>query len=492
MNALRSIVAGAAAGSVLLVAVPALALAAELPGRLADQVDAPIAELEPESSRRSVGVTFDRYGQEVDGIRVLDSEVVVVDPAGQRPRVVADQTRREVRPSEEATVSRSRAIAIARDAIGVRAVRGPTQADTAIDARGGRDRVVWEVLVPAERPLGDFRVLIDARSGEVLSELNLAVSARGRARLFVPNPVVENFGVRDGLADARDADSAQLTALRASVVLPRLRGGSKCLDGAFAVVQVRARQVCSKSRDWRSVTRSDPEFEGVMSYFHIDRAAAYIRSLGLGDATPRRLRVIANGIPDDNSFFLPVDRSITFGSGGVDDAEDGDVIVHEYGHAVQNAQGANFRDQEEGQAIGEGFGDYLGAAMTAETQSTSGEDAACVFDWDSLSLGISCLRRTDLAGGLESLDSACSQDFHCVGQVWSSALWRLRGQLGDDGAGKSAMDRVVLQSNFALPAGAGFRDAAEAVLRADGQLYDGVHRAAIASELRARGLLPNE
>ncbi len=490
MNALRSIVAGAAAGSVLLISAPVLA--AELPDRLADQVDAPISELEPESSRESVGVSFDRYRQVVDGVPVLDSEVVVVEPDGERPRVVADRTRRAVRPSGDANVSRREAIAIAHEAVGVRAERAPTRADTGIDARGGRDRLVWEVLVPSERPFGDFRVLVGARSGEVLSKRDLAVSARGRARLFVPNPVVENFGVRDGLADARDADSAQLTGLRASVVLPRLRGGSKCLQGTFAAVQVRARQVCSKSRDWRSLTRGDAEFEGAMAYFHIDRAAAYIRSLGLGEATPRRLRVIANGIPDDNSFFLPIDRSITFGKGGVDDAEDGDVIVHEYGHAVQDVQGANFREREEGQAIGEGFGDYLGAVMTAETQSTSGEDAACVFDWDSLPLGVSCLRRTDLAGGLDSLDPTCSQDFHCVGQVWSSALWRLRGQLGEDGAGKSVMDRVVLQSNFALPAGAGFRDAAEALLRADQQLYDGLHREAIAGELRARGLLPNQ
>ncbi|MBA2764425.1 MAG: M36 family metallopeptidase [Thermoleophilaceae bacterium] len=487
MTALRSILIGAAAGSILLVASPAIA--ADPHSGLADEVDAPVAELEPESSRRSLGVTFDRYRQEVDGVPVLDSEVLVVEPAGERPRVVADRTRRAVQPAREATVSRRRAVAIAHEAIGMRAERAPTQAGTGIDARGGRDRLVWEVLVPSQRPLGDFRVLVGAWSGEVLSTRNLAVSVRGRARLFVPNPIVENFGVRDGLADARDADSAKLTALRSSVVLSRLRGGSKCLEGTFAVVQVRARKVCSRSRDWRSLTRSDAEFEGVMSYFHIDRAAAYIRSLGIGDATPRRLRVIANGISDDNSFFLPIDRSITFGSGGVDDAEDGDVIVHEYGHAVQDAQGADFRDREEGKAIGEGFGDYLAAAMTAETPGTSGEDAACVFDWDTLSLGLPCLRRTDLGGDLVSLDPACRADFHCVGQLWSSALWRLRGLFADDGSGKSVMDRVVLQSNFALPTGAGLRAAAEALLGADEQLYDGLHRAEIEAELTARGFL---
>ncbi|MEZ4916786.1 MAG: hypothetical protein R2836_07345 [Chitinophagales bacterium] len=39
----------------------------------------------------------------------------------------------------------------------------------------------------------------------------------------------------------------------------------------------------------------------------------------------------------DNSFFSPATPlRLIFGEGGVDDAEDADVIIHEYGHAISH------------------------------------------------------------------------------------------------------------------------------------------------------------
>jgi len=39
------------------------------------------------------------------------------------------------------------------------------------------------------------------------------------------------------------------------------------------------------------------------------------------------------------------------------------VIVHEYGHAIQDDQVPNFGLSSEGGAMGEGFSDYLAAAL---------------------------------------------------------------------------------------------------------------------------------
>jgi hypothetical protein len=44
----------------------------------------------------------------------------------------------------------------------------------------------------------------------------------------------------------------------------------------------------------------------------------------------------------DNSFFRDDKANITLGKGGVDDAEDAEVIVHEYGHSVQDSQVPGF------------------------------------------------------------------------------------------------------------------------------------------------------
>ena len=55
--------------------------------------------------------------------------------------------------------------------------------------------------------------------------------------------------------------------------------------------------------------------------------------------------------------------ALHMGDGGVDDAEDADVIVHELGHAIQDAQVPGFGPgtKTEQAAIGEGFGDFLAA-----------------------------------------------------------------------------------------------------------------------------------
>ncbi len=49
------------------------------------------------------------------------------------------------------------------------------------------------------------------------------------------------------------------------------------------------------------------------------------------------------------------------GAGGVDDGEDAEVILHEYGHAVHDAQVPGWGDTHEGGAMGEGWGDFLAA-----------------------------------------------------------------------------------------------------------------------------------
>ena len=51
----------------------------------------------------------------------------------------------------------------------------------------------------------------------------------------------------------------------------------------------------------------------------------------------------------------PSDKDLTFGTGGVDDAEDAEIILHEYGHAIQDDQLAGFGASSEGKAMGEGL-----------------------------------------------------------------------------------------------------------------------------------------
>ena len=55
-----------------------------------------------------------------------------------------------------------------------------------------------------------------------------------------------------------------------------------------------------------------------------------------------------------NSYLL-------FGEGGVDDAEDADVIIHEYAHAISYAASPETNSGTERRGLDEGLGDYFAA-----------------------------------------------------------------------------------------------------------------------------------
>ena len=84
-----------------------------------------------------------------------------------------------------------------------------------------------------------------------------------------------------------------------------------------------------------------------MAYYWVTESQKYIQSLGFGtgrfrpvNMEPQRLRINQWGL--DNSFATTHKDEIRLGKGGVDDAEDGQVITHEYGHAIHFSQNFSF------------------------------------------------------------------------------------------------------------------------------------------------------
>lgn len=458
------------------------AYAAQLP-----EVRAPVDQLRIADKRESYGTRFVRYRQEIDGVPVLGSEVVVSDARRLQGDLLLDDTLELTAPDPSRFVGRPTAITRARVATETRVLRFPPEATLAILPRGNRGRLVWRVRVAARQPFSSSEVLVDARSGEVLQIRSLLRHATGAARIFDPNPITAQ-GSRGGLADAGDTDSTVLTNLRTPVTLDRL-DGSTCLRGQWAYATLPGGDVCASGNDFSGVTRADDRFEAVMAYFHVDRVQAYVQGLGLSNAMNRQLRVNANAFPDDNSFYDALSKEAYFGSGGVDDAEDADVIVHEYAHAILDNQVPEFGFGGDAGAIGEGFGDYLSSALAATFAPHHGELDACVAEWNATAFPASCIRRADtgLTVAQARADPSCSAAIHCVGQVWASALWTIRQRIGAQNA-----DRLVIQSQFAYTASIGFAEASRALVAADRQLYGGVHRDVLVAVLAERGLVDPE
>jgi Zn-dependent metalloprotease len=199
----------------------------------------------------------------------------------------------------------------------------------------------------------------------------------------------------------------------------------------------------------------------------------------------RQVPVRIDQFGGDNSFFRDTKTDITYGKGGVDDAEDAEVIVHEYGHSVQHAQVPDFGTNLESGSIGEAFSDYLAVVVTSWAAGVPTKTPeACVADWDSTSYTSTvphCLRRVD---GTKHYPEDVDGEVHDDGEIWSSALWAIHQALGDVKA-----STLIVDAQFSFAKDTSFRDAALATVAAAQRLY-GTSAATVArNAFHARGLL---
>jgi zinc metalloprotease ZmpB len=310
----------------------------------------------------------------------------------------------------------------------------------------------------------------------------------GTGSVFVPNPV-QSLG-DESLTDQKDADAAVPAAAYHDVTLTNL-DGSGFLRGDFAnVVSETGNPAYSPTNTFR-YTRHQDEFEQVMAYYWVTQAQRYIHSLGFGETRrpvndqPQAVRI--NQFGQDNSFATdhPKDE-LRFGKGGVDDAEDAEVILHEYGHAIHFAQNFSFASEQAG-AISEGFGDYWAVTVSDVVSRSLGvperEPLPCVADWDSVSYTSTvphCLRRVDTN---LHFPADLNGEVHHDGQIWSRALWDIRQALGNVQA-----DTIILQGSFDFP-GTTMPDLANRTVAAAQQLYGTAAATAVRKAFADRGIL---
>lgn len=270
--------------------------------------------------------------------------------------------------------------------------------------------LAWKLTIFSEKPLGDFLTIVDAGDGTVLLQENRIAFALGAGFVFESNPY-QTQGSGTGLSDNFDANSVALTNQTVSRTLYGLDAGTGLIKGEFVDLST-LNSTSLPDVDADEVTRGynydrdDPRFEQVVVYHAVDSIQRYFHQLGFDDdsGTPNGIRdfpTLANAhwYNADQSFYSTGDDAIHMGDGGVDDAEDADIIIHEYGHAIQFNQNASWGGGHMG-AMGEGFGDYLAASFYAGSGNAlfQASHAACVGEWDAVSYSGTtppCLRRVD-------------------------------------------------------------------------------------------------
>jgi hypothetical protein len=313
-------------------------------------------------------------------------------------------------------------------------------------------------------------------------------SSAGTGRVFVSNPV-QSLG-NESLTDQKDSDAAVPAAAYYDVALTDL-DGSGYLQGKWASVVSETGNRAYSPTNTFGYSRHQDEFEQVMAYYWITEAQRYIQSLGFGSTRrgvnnkPQAVRINQWGV--DNSFATDRPKlELRFGKGGVDDAEDAEVILHEYGHAIHFAQNFSFATEQAG-AISEGFGDYWAVTVANVVATGLGvpqlEPLPCVADWDSVSYTSAvphCLRRTDTN---LMYPTNLNGEVHHDGMIWSRALWDIRQSLGHVQA-----DTVILDAQFDFP-GTDMPELARRTVASAQLIYGSSAAAQVRAAFEARGIL---
>ena len=335
---------------------------------------------------------------------------------------------------------------------------------------------------------GLFATLVVAAAVAAIAATAGGKSPAATGSVFVPNPVQSTGD--ESLTDQKDSDAAVPASAYYTVPLTNL-DGSGYLHGDYATVASETGKPAYSATGTFSYTRSQDQFEQVMAYFWVTEAEKYLQSLGFGSTYPAinnyPYRVRINQYGADNSFTTdhPIDE-IRYGKGGVDDAEDAEVILHEYGHAIHFGQGFAFASEEAG-AISEGFGDYWAVDVSDVVARQLGVPEktpfGCVADWDSTSYtsGVPhCLRRID---GTKHYPEDLVGEVHADGEIWSRALYDIHNALGHVQA-----DTIIVNGSMNFT-GTTMTQLATATVAAAQRIYGKSAAATVRNAFVARGIL---
>ena len=458
-----------------LVAVACCAGAVSMFGGVAQAAPETPADLQLVATRDSLLAKHYWYAQTFEGKPVL---------GGYYAKHVDKRTRKETvqdgRIKVEGLASTTPSVATERaDATVDQQVAGDRAATELSVLPGAQSKLVYAVVSRTDR--GSVRTIVDAGSGEVIKTEDIVKRAEGTGKVFAPNPVASLQD--EALTDQDDADAAVPKKAYRSVRLSDL-DTSGYLTGKYAKIVGPTNELAFAKNRRFEYTRSDDRFEQVMAYHGVTDAQRYIQRLGFRDVNNEAQDVTTIGFEEDQSYYDPSTDQITFGTGGVDDAEDAEIIWHELGHAIQDAQVPNFGLSLDGGSIGEAFGDWWAMIMSVPLQKDSAAvPLACIGDWDAVSYTEEtphCLRRVDTDLTVADREG----EVHFDGQIWSRALFDVYQALGRD---ESA--RVVLEAQFSYTPDTTFAQAAETTVATAKALCGDRAAAEVKAAFVARGIL---
>jgi hypothetical protein len=206
------------------------------------------------------------------------------------------------------------------------------------------------------------------------------------AMVYLPNPIVaRNANYGGGYVDNNDKNTLELTNARDKVRVPLLFKNGKFIlsNGLITLTNLHDPMisVITPTDTFLNYTRDQSGFEDINVFYHLNNYSHYLKKIGFGNLLDTILVDSHGANGDDNSFLDPGKKplELEYGTGNVDDAEDGQVVVHEFGHSFSVIASPNTVKGNERIAMEEGQADYV---CMSYSRSLSKNKPYDVFSWD--------------------------------------------------------------------------------------------------------------
>jgi hypothetical protein len=353
------------------------------------------------------------------------------------------------------------------------------------DFQGGQSRMLLEVKTYDTDQDQSFYY---TSQGELVYYYNYARYANKKdtlitARVFRPDPLTR-LGLTYGgtIVDNGDAEQPWIAPAYDTVKILATwdsNAGKFLLENKWAVIDEFQSPIVNPvtSTDTNFFyNRSESGFEDCNALYHITNFQEYINSIGYDTLMDMQLQVETHGqFGADNSVFernggIP---TIKFGTGGVDDAEDADVIIHEYSHGISWSANNNDNFTIERSGLDEGLADYFATSYSRVMNPFNWQN---VFNWDG-----------PIWGGRianTSTNYPTTGNIYAVGEIWNSAMSNIWNDLGP-----IVTDKLMLESLHFFTNSTTLPEAAQYMLLADTLLFGGIHYYQLCANFSLKGIL---
>ena len=339
---------------------------------------------------------------------------------------------------------------------------------------------IWKSVEVDTIVLGSQHELIISQNGNILERRDLNAHALDTAvavRVFNPDPLTPyGYGYGGIYVDMNDGNGSVLDSLTIidSITVNTSSGGAILENKYLKVVDFDAPYIAPSSNpsQWMA-SRSDNVFEQVMVVYHITLWNQYLDSLGYDSVLNYAIHVdpqALNGQDQSMFNFGYTPPRLYFGEGGVDDAEDADVIIHELSHAISHGAAPNTNTGTERRTFDEAFGDYFAERYGRRLGITSTR----VFDWDGNNTFWN--GRSISYDGSKNYNTLFFSNIYQHTDLMSSAMLEFSSA---SGVHPAVADQIILEAVHMLMPNQGLRKIAQNILFADSLITGGAYQSQI-------------